>query len=62
MQRLLLIYNPIAGKMQFGNRLNEIIDYYTKQNYIATVYPTQAQEDGYAFVKAYAHRLANRTA
>lgn len=53
MKNLLLIYNPTAGKMQIGNNLNKIIDYYTKQNYIVTVYPTQAREDGYAFVKEY---------
>ena len=56
MKKLLLVYNPTAGKMLFGNKLNEIIDYYTKQNYIVTVYPTQAREDGYVFVKAYAQQ------
>ena len=53
MKNLLLIYNPTAGKMQFSNKLSEIVDYYTKQHYIVTVYPTQSREDGYVFVKEY---------
>lgn len=54
MKRLLLIYNPTAGKMQFSGKLSTIVDRYTKQDYIVTVYPTQKSQDGYRFVKQYA--------
>lgn len=57
LKKLLLVYNPIAGKMFFACKLNEVIEYFTKQNYVVTVYPTQACKDGYNFVKACIHEF-----
>ena len=56
MKKLLLIYNPAAGKAHFSSHLNEIVDYYTKQHYVVTVYPTQESEDGKRFVKLYGNQ------
>ena len=43
--RLLLIYNPKAGKGQFLTQLPSVIDLFTKAGYAVEVYPTQAAGD-----------------
>ena len=43
--RLLLIYNPKAGKGQFLTQLPSVIDLFTKAGYAVEVYPTQAGGD-----------------
>lgn len=40
MKKLLLLFNPIAGKAQIVNKLCDIILYYTEHGYIVTAYPT----------------------
>lgn len=43
--KLLLIYNPRAGKAQIRNNLLDIIDIFVKAGYEVTVYPTQYSGD-----------------
>ncbi len=40
-EKLLLIYNPYAGKATIKRKLADIIDLFVKANYEVTVYPTQ---------------------
>ncbi|MDO4620656.1 MAG: diacylglycerol kinase family lipid kinase [Lachnospiraceae bacterium] len=44
-RRMLLIYNPKAGKGVFLQYLSEIIDLFTKAGFLVEVYPTQASGD-----------------
>ena len=43
--RILLIYNPIAGKGGFLSRLSDVIDMFTKAGFLVEVYPTQSAGD-----------------
>ncbi len=43
--RILLIYNPKAGKGQFLHHLPGVIDLFTKAGYAVEVYPTQSAGD-----------------
>lgn len=45
MEKLLLIYNPHAGKGQIRARLPAFLDIFTKENWLVTAYPTQAKGD-----------------
>ena len=45
MKRLLFIYNPQAGKGIVKNHLANIVDIFTKADYLVTVWPTQGKED-----------------
>lgn len=45
LKKLLLIYNPTSGKGRVGGELNVILDIFTKQGYLVTVYPTQNKGD-----------------
>lgn len=44
-KKLLLIFNPTAGKGAIKGHLTGIIDTLTKGGYLVTAYPTQAKED-----------------
>ena len=44
-KKLLLIYNPKAGKGTFLQKLASIIDLYTSRGYLVTAYPTQKRTD-----------------
>lgn len=50
--KMLFVYNPHAGKAQIKNYLWEILDIFTKNDYLVTVYPTQAQSDAYEKIKS----------
>lgn len=50
--KMLFVYNPHAGKAQIKNHLWEILDIFTKNGYLVTTYPTQAQSDAYEKIKA----------
>lgn len=43
--RLLLVYNPIAGKGHFVPHLSNVIDLFTKAGFAVEVYPTQSRGD-----------------
>ena len=45
MKRLLLIYNPQAGRGIIKNHLAAVADLFTKAGYLVTVWPTQGKED-----------------
>lgn len=45
MERLMLIYNPRAGRGMMESRLAETIDYFTKNGFLVTAYPTQGTYD-----------------
>ena len=47
MKKLLFVFNPHAGKGMIKNNLCDIIDIFTKHDYMVTAYPTQAPLDGY---------------
>lgn len=49
--KLLFVYNPHAGKAQIKNYLLEIIDIFTKNEYLVTAYPTQSSLDAYEKIK-----------
>lgn len=53
-KRLLLIYNPRAGKGQIRGYLSTIVNIFTRSGYIVTVHPTQAPGDGRTFAAAHA--------
>lgn len=44
-KRMLLIYNPLSGKAQLKNRLNDVIDVFVKNGFEVTVHPTQKKYD-----------------
>lgn len=52
MQKLLMVYNPHAGKSTIKSNLSDILDVFTKGGYETTVYPTQCQGDGYTKISA----------
>lgn len=51
-QRMLLIYNPRAGKGSFSPRLGEVVDMFVKGGYEVMVHPTQGQGDAVHVVRA----------
>lgn len=51
MKTLLFIYNPWSGKAKVRTRLGEMIEFFTDQGYLVTVYPTRACGDGYRCAK-----------
>lgn len=50
--KMLFVYNPHAGKAQIKSHLWEILDIFTKNKYLVTAYPTQAQSDAYEKIKS----------
>lgn len=52
-KKLLLVYNPISGKAQVKNSLNDIINNFTKAGYLVSVHPTQCKLDGYDYIKSH---------
>ena len=44
--RILLIYNPKAGKGQFLGTIPSVVDLFTKAGYAVELYPTQSSGDG----------------
>ncbi len=51
MKKLLFLFNPSAGRARIQSKIYSAIDYYTKEGYVVTVYPTQSAGDGYLFLK-----------
>lgn len=51
MKNALFIFNPSSGKARIKNQLYDIVQFYTKNGYKVTVYPTQKPGDGYLFTK-----------
>ncbi len=49
--RILIIYNPKAGKGLFASRLPEVIDMFVKAGYRVEVYPTQAPGDAIHYIE-----------
>ncbi len=49
--RILIIYNPRAGKGLFVSRLPEVIDMFVKAGYKVEVYPTQAPGDAIHYIE-----------
>lgn len=52
MKKLLFLYNPFSGKGMISGHLAEIVDIFTKAEYLVTVHPTQSSDDAFEFVKA----------
>lgn len=44
-KKMMFIFNPYAGKAQIRNKLVDILDIFTKNNYEVTIYPTQRSQD-----------------
>lgn len=55
MQRktMLLIYNPTSGQQLFPQNLSEVVNQFTKNGFLVTVYPTQAPRDAYHMTLEY---------
>ena len=51
MKKLLLVYNPHAGKGLIRMNLSDILDIFTQGGYEVTAYPTQKVMDGYEKIK-----------
>lgn len=49
-KKLLLVFNPQAGKAEFAQSLFEVVDRFTKAGYAVTAYPTQAVGDAYQII------------
>ena len=45
MKRMLFLYNPTAGKGSAAGHLSGIVDQFTKDGWLTTVYPTQGKKD-----------------
>ena len=52
-KRLLIIYNPHAGKELLKPKLSDIIDIFVKAGYEVVAYPTQSYRDAYRKVSEY---------
>ena len=50
-KKLLLIYNPVSGKGNIRTYLPDIVDIYSGNDFITTLYPTKCINDGYEYVK-----------
>lgn len=50
-KKLLFVFNPLAGKGLVKANLCDVIDIFTKHDFVVTVYPTQAPMDGYEKVR-----------
>lgn len=53
-KKLLFIYNPVSGKGQARAYITDVIEIYSENDYIVTVYPTKCKGDGFEFIKQYA--------
>ena len=53
MNKLLVVYNPRAGKEMLKPRLSDVLDIFVKAGYEVTVHPTQAYRDAYYQIKEY---------
>ena len=53
-KKLLFIYNPVSGKAQARAYITDIIEIYSENDYIVTVYPTKCKGDGFEFIKQHA--------
>lgn len=49
-KNLLLFFSSTTGKMQLRNNLHNIIDFYTKQNYLVTVSPVKDNQHVYSML------------
>ncbi|MDO4490154.1 MAG: YegS/Rv2252/BmrU family lipid kinase [Lachnospiraceae bacterium] len=54
MKKLLFIYNPRSGKGLIRTHLVDILDVFTKADYLVTVHPTQESGDAEYFAREYA--------
>ncbi len=54
LRRLLLIMNPVAGKMAVSRQLGGILETFSRNGYIPTVLPTAASGDATLFAERYA--------
>lgn len=50
MKRLLIIFNPTAGRGRVKNKLYDIIDAFVKHDFRVSVYPTQRKGDATSFI------------
>lgn len=53
MKKLMLVFNPNAGKGLLKKNICEIIDAFAKHGYLTTAYPTQAKGDGFEKLISY---------
>lgn len=51
MKKLLFIFNPTSGKARIKNQLFDIVNYYTQNDYMVTVVPTQYTRHVYEVLK-----------
>lgn len=51
MKKMLFIYNPLSGRAQLKNKLNDVIDLFVKNGFEVTVHPTQKKFDAVEQVK-----------
>ncbi len=50
MKKMLFVFNPHSGKGLLKKYLYEVVDEFTSNDYMVTVYPTKAAMDGYQYI------------
>ncbi|RDY29842.1 diacylglycerol/lipid kinase family protein [Lachnotalea glycerini] len=50
-KKMMFIFNPFAGKAQIKNKLIDILDIFTKNDFEITIYPTQRGEDAMELIR-----------
>jgi diacylglycerol kinase family enzyme len=50
MKKLLLVFNPKAGRGEFIRNLYDVVELFSRADYLVTAYPTSASEDAYNFI------------
>lgn len=52
--KLFFVFNPFSGKAQIKNKLMKVVDVFTKNGWLVSLYPTQKVGDAYRIIKKYA--------
>ncbi|MEY8337942.1 YegS/Rv2252/BmrU family lipid kinase [Lachnospiraceae bacterium 62-35] len=50
MKKILFIFNPVSGRAKIRSLLGEIVDFYTNNDYLISIYPTQKRGDAYSLI------------
>jgi YegS/Rv2252/BmrU family lipid kinase len=50
MKKILLVFNPKAGRGEFPKYLYDVIELFTRSGYEVTAYPTSGSGDAYSFI------------
>src|SRR5699024_9467279 len=57
MKELLFVYNPNSGQQTIGEYISWIVDYFSENGYLVTIYATQASGDCRKIVGEIGHKF-----